>query len=323
MPVSRVDLRPGRAPDPRQAHRGSRGLLVRGLRAGLGPPRDLAGLRLPQSRPGRCPADRAARRPRRAVRSLRLHRAALRQADRVRRRGELEVHRRELQRVLPLPGRPSPAQQADPVRRRRRLRSRRCVAGWLDGIGRLGRDDVARRGPRFSRRASADGRDHPARRALRLLLPRVAHDVPVDPPGLPARPSARAAGRKPDARHLRLAVRGRDDGTPGFRPERRDRVLGPDQRPGLARLRAPAAGDPLVVVGRRSILEPGSVCPRVRPDGRGPLCRCIIVVEADRPRALRPTGPEDEPRDQHERRRRDRWDERHAQGSARHRRAAR
>ena len=38
------------------------------------------------------------------------------------------------------------------------------------------------------------------------------HDVPVDPPGLPARPSARAARRGSDAGHLRLAVRGGDDG---------------------------------------------------------------------------------------------------------------
>ena len=47
--------------------------------------------------------------------------------------GELEVHRRELQRVLPLPGRPPAAQQADAVRPRWRLRARRRrgrAAGW-------------------------------------------------------------------------------------------------------------------------------------------------------------------------------------------------
>ena len=49
---------------------------------------------------------------------------------------ELEVHRRELQRVLPLPGHPSPAQQADAVRPRRRLRADRPVAGRLDGARR-------------------------------------------------------------------------------------------------------------------------------------------------------------------------------------------
>ena len=58
----------------------------------------------------------------------------------------------------------------------------------------------------------------PARRALRLLLRRVADDLPVDPPGLPARPPARAGRPGPDDRHLRLAVRGRDDGRPGFDP---------------------------------------------------------------------------------------------------------
>ena len=51
-------------------------------------------------------------------------------------RHELEVHRRELQRVLPLPGHPPAAQQADALRPRWRLRPDRAVAGRLDGARR-------------------------------------------------------------------------------------------------------------------------------------------------------------------------------------------
>ncbi len=89
-------------------------------------------------------------RPRRAHGALRLHRSALGQAHGVLGRGELEVHRRELQRVLPLPGRPSPAQQAHALRRRRRLRSERRLAGRLDGAGRRRPDDGPRRRPRLT-----------------------------------------------------------------------------------------------------------------------------------------------------------------------------
>ena len=109
-------------------------------------------------------------------------------------RRQLEVHRRELQRVLPLPGHPPAAQQADAVRPRRRLRARRSVAGRLDGARRRRRDDGARRRP--PGRPAGDGRDDRARRPADLLLPRLAVHLPVDPSGLPARPPARA-GRAP------------------------------------------------------------------------------------------------------------------------------
>ena len=68
----------------------------------------------------------------------------------VRGRRELEVRRRELQRVLPLPGHPSAAQQAHAVRPRRRFRARRPVAGRLDG--------ARRRTPRRWRSMAATGR---------------------------------------------------------------------------------------------------------------------------------------------------------------------
>ena len=47
VPVPRVDLRPRRATRPRQAHRGSRGLQLRHLRADADPVRDMGRLRLP------------------------------------------------------------------------------------------------------------------------------------------------------------------------------------------------------------------------------------------------------------------------------------
>ena len=147
-----------------------------------------------------------------------------------------------------------------PVRPGRRLRPERGVAGRLDGAGRRRRDDVAGRPP-TARRApgTAAGRRWPGSRPHDercvyyyvvwpttflsihpdyLLVHRL---VPVGPD--------RTTG------HLRLAVRGRDDGRARLRPVRRGRVLGPDQRPGLARLRAPAARHALVVVGRRPLLE--------------------------------------------------------------------
>jgi Rieske 2Fe-2S family protein len=113
-------------------------------------------------------------------------------------------------------------------------------------------------------------------------------------------------GPGPHAGHLRMAVRGLDHRCARLRPERRDRLLGPDQRPGLARLRAAAAGHPLVVVGRRPLLEPGGLGPRLRPDGRRPLRGPRHVVAAHRARAVRPACAQDEPRDD-ERHERDRW----------------
>ena len=77
--------------------------------------------------------------------------------------------------------------------------------------------------------------------------------------------------------HLRLAVRGGDDRGARLRPVRRRRVLGPHQPPGLARLRAPAARHAVVVLGRRPLLQPGGVGPRVRPDARRPLRRRVAL----------------------------------------------
>ena len=125
------------------------------------PRRDLAGVHLPE--PGRGRSSRAGdapRRPRRPVRALRLQEPQVGEADRLRGRRQLEVHRRELQRVLPLPGRAPPAQQAHALRPGRRLRPQRRLAGRLDGARRRRRDDGARRRPRVDAQPAGDVRDH-------------------------------------------------------------------------------------------------------------------------------------------------------------------
>ena len=235
---------------------------------------------------GDAAAHRLARRPAAASRPVRLRRAPCRAHGHVRGRHELEVRRRELQRVLPLPGHPPPAQQADAVRPRRRLRPDRAVAGRLDGARRRRRDDGRRRRP-----SRAAGRRSPGmtpvdeRRIYYYLV--WPTDVPVDPPGLPARPSARAGGPRPHADHLPVAVRARDDRGARLRPVRRDRVLGPDQPPGLARLRAAAARDAVAELAGRPLLEPGAERPRVRPDGGRPLRERRHQLAAHGPPALR------------------------------------
>ena len=98
VPVPRLDLRPRGQAHPGQAHRGPRGLHLRGLRPATHPDRDLAGLRVPvlRRRVGDAAAPGAARRPRRPVRAVRLHDAALGAPGHLRGRRQLEVHRREL-----------------------------------------------------------------------------------------------------------------------------------------------------------------------------------------------------------------------------------
>ena len=66
-------------------------------------------------------------------------------ADRVRGGCQLEGHRRELLRVLPLSRRPSPAQPAVALRPRSQPRVARAVGGRLDGARRRRRHDVRRR----------------------------------------------------------------------------------------------------------------------------------------------------------------------------------
>ena len=67
-----------------------------------------------------------------------------------------------------------------------------AVAGRLDGARRRRRDDGPRRRPRVAPRPTVDVRHHGGGRGPDLLLRPVAAYVPVDPPGLPARPPAGA-----------------------------------------------------------------------------------------------------------------------------------
>ena len=146
-----------KAPGPGEAHRRPRGLRHRGLRPRVGPDRDLAGFRV------RVPRPDDGRRSSSGSATCRAHSRgstsrACASAKRVEYDGrrELEVHRRELQRVLPLPGHPPAAQQADAVRPRRRLRPRPGLAGRLDG--------ARRRAPRRWRSTAARARATAGRR---------------------------------------------------------------------------------------------------------------------------------------------------------------
>ena len=155
----------------------------------------------------------------------------------------------------------------------------------MELVGRR-RDDGARWRP--SGRPAGDGGHHRARRPAGLLLPRLAVDVHLDPPGLCARRTGWSrSGAGPDPDRLRLAVRAVDDRRARLRSVRRDRLLGPDQPPGLARLRAPAAWDAVAQLGRRPVFQPGAERPRVRPDVRRPLCGRWRRLAPDRPFALR------------------------------------
>ena len=251
VPVPRLDLRPRRHADPGQAHRRPRRLHA-STSSGCGRPgRDVAGLRLRQPRPGRrrrCGewlGDLGA-----APRPVRLRGAARRPHGDLRGRRQLEVHRRELQRVLPLPGHPPAAQQADAVRPRRRLRARTGrgrAAGWSSST-------TPRRWP--STAATAAGRPAmagitAARRAADLLLPDLAVDVPVDPPGLPARPPARAGRRRttPGSSATGCSSRRRSPRPASTRPTRSRSGTSPTARTGTSASsssagRGRAAGSP-------------------------------------------------------------------------------
>ena len=161
---------------------------------------------------------------------------------------ELEVPGRELQRVLPLPGDPPAAQQADAVRPRWRLRPGRAVAGRLDGARRRRGDDGARWRPpsrtpgdaRHDRRSTTGGSTttssgrRPSCRSTRTTCSSTCSSQPVR-----ATPGSSASGCSSPRRSPRPgSTRGRD------------RVLGPDQSPGLARLRAPAARDAIAELDR-------------------------------------------------------------------------
>ncbi len=191
--VSRLDLRARRPTASGEPHRRPRSTsTTREFGLGRRPGGRVAGLRV------RVPRCRGARpggidgRPVAAHRPVPAGGPASGPAHRVRRRRQLEGHRRELLRVLSLPRRASPAQSADALRPGSEHRVRRAhgvAAGWSCG------DDVDTMSVDGSApRSAAAPRGHRGGRAAHLLLPGLAQPaaepasrLPDDPPGLAGR----------------------------------------------------------------------------------------------------------------------------------------
>ena len=259
VPLPRLDLRPRRQPRPGQAHRRPRRLLPRHLR-----PRPH-----PLPRPGRasCSCASPTSRSRRGSRRSSATSSRTWPASTSRASGRRS---RSCTRSAPT-GSSSPRTTASATTARASIPQLNKLTpydlggdfdpngawqgGWMELVE--GAETMALDGGHGSRcgRPPMCGIT-PTDEQRDLLLRPVADDVPLDPPGLPARPSAGPRRQQPHPGRLRLAVRGRDDRRRGLRPVRRDRVLGPHQPPGLARVRAPAARDGVAQLGRRPLLEP-------------------------------------------------------------------
>ena len=175
----------------------------------------LAGVRVPEPRPGGPAAPRHPRRPARPLRAVRLRLAPPRPADRLRGQRELEGDRRELLRVLPLPGHPPPAQPPDAVRHGPQLPDGRSVGGRLHGARRERGDDVDRRP---QPRPAAAARHRRRRPPADLLLPRLAEPADEPPPRLPDDPPGLAGRAGPVDRPLRLVLPPGHDRGAGLRP---------------------------------------------------------------------------------------------------------
>ena len=266
VPVPRLDLRPRWAARPGQAHRGPRGLLFEDYGLVVGPAGDLAGLRLRQPHDGPARADRLARRPRPAPRAVRLRvasRRPRRRSTRSTRTGSSSPRTTASATTAPASTRSS---IADAVRRRRRLRAGRAVAGRLDGARRRRRDHGARR--RASRRPPGHARHHASSTSGGSTTTcsgrrRSCRSTPTT--------CSSTGSSRPAPDHTRVICQWLFEpatiAAPRLRPVRRHRVLGPDQSPGLARLRAPAARHAVAELDGRPLLEPGAERPRLRPDG--------------------------------------------------------
>ena len=197
VPVPRLDLRPRRLADPRQAHRGPRRLQPRGLPGcGRSVLELVAGLRVRQPRPG-APAleDRLGDlgRPSRAVRLQR--RCASRHGRPTRSTPTGNSIAENYSECYHCPGIHPQLNKLTPYD----LGGDYAPDGpWQGGWMELVDDaeTMALDGGHRSRRPSGDGRHHRAGRPADLLLPRSGRDVPVDPSGLPARPPARAGRRR-------------------------------------------------------------------------------------------------------------------------------
>ena len=293
VPVPRLDLRPRGQARPGQAHRRPRRLQPRDVRAHPGRLRDLAGVRLPEPGSGRGAPRGPARRPRRAPRAVRLRGPPAGPDDDLRRRANWKFIAENYSECYHCPPLHPQLNKLTPYDVGGDYDPDGAwQGGWMELVaGR--RDDGARWRTGLAPRPPRDVRDDGGRRAEDLLLRRLADRCSCR--STPTTCSSTGSCRSPPDRttvDLPAAVRARDDGPAGLRPVRRDRLLGPDEHPGLARLRAAAAGDPLALVGQRPLLEPGGVGPRVRPDGRRPLRGRAVHARPDGPRALRRAAAE-------------------------------
>ena len=117
------------------------------------------------------------------------------------------------------------------------------AGAWCGGsmaLQRGRRDDGQGGRPRSSRPPiAALGRGRPAQHPLLRALPQRAD---LAPSRLRDAAHALAARARPHRRRLRVLLRARDDRATRLRPRRRDQLLGPDQPPGLARLRTDPEG---------------------------------------------------------------------------------
>ena len=153
---------------------------------------------------------------------------------RVRRRGQLEGHRRELPGVLPLlddPPRAVPGLPADERGEHRARRATGSAAGWSCGEGAETMSLDGRSGGVAMARLDEHELSHGdvRRRAAQpadLAAPRLRDDPPA---------GAAHAGLDPD--HLLVGVPGRRRRARRLRPGVRRRLLGPHQPPGLDGLR--------------------------------------------------------------------------------------
>ena len=201
---------------------------------------DVGRAHLHLARRGPAAATRAARRSARQVRQLADAGPPPRPPHRLRRAGQLEADRPELQRVPALPEPAPGAQQAVALPERRERAAAPDLHGRPDG-------PAARRRRRCRwtgrvRARSCRGSRTTERRGD-LLLRDLPQPAPQPAPGLHDGAHAVAAGAGPHDQHLRVALPSRGAGAPRLRCRRRDRVLGHDEPSGLARLRAVAGGD--------------------------------------------------------------------------------
>jgi glycine betaine catabolism A len=133
------------------------------------------------------------------------------------------------------------------------------MGGRMDlrpGVDTMSMDGVCRRAylPGVSDRG-------PAARVLLRALPELPADAA---PRLHDDPHDLAPGARSHADHLRVAFPPRRDRHARLRSGRRGDVLGPDEPPGLARVRAVAGGHQLARLSPGPVLEPRGPAPRLR-----------------------------------------------------------